>query len=178
MFVDTIVVTDSNVEQRNNQHSRPARQWTIGYEGYDLCHEVRNFFHCRDGRQRGFRFKDWNDYLIDSSAPVPAVELTATTFQIVRKYTDGLITKYENVTKPVIGTVHVWDGSSDVDPSEFTVDHTTGIITFDVNPSYAPAISCEYDHPARFTTRDLRVQATDSLRSIQRLGVLEIFDAS
>jgi uncharacterized protein (TIGR02217 family) len=176
-YVDTIVVTASGAEQRNNAHSKPRRTWNLEYAGIQEVADLVVFFRARRGRNRGFRFKDWDDYLIDEDEPVEMVELTSTTFQIQRLYDDGLVETLQDVVKPVDGTVKIWNGVSLIDPGDYEVDYATGIVTFDSDPGYDPLCSCEFDVPVRFDSNQLQVSQGPALRKAN-VKVVEVFDAS
>ena len=176
-YVDTVVVTASGAEQRNNAHSKPRRTWMLEYAGLEEVAALVVFFRGRRGRVRGFRFKDWDDYKIEEDDPVAMVELTATTFQIQRLYDDGVLDQLQDVYKPVSGTVKIWNGISEIIPADFTVDYTTGIVTFGSNPAYTPLCSCEFDIPVRFDSNQLAVSQGPALRKAN-VKVVEVFDAS
>jgi uncharacterized protein (TIGR02217 family) len=176
-YVDTIVVTASGAEQRNNAHSKPRRTWMLEYQGVEEIAALVAFFRGRRGRNRGFRFKDWDDYIIEEDEPVEMLELTATTFQIQRLYDDGLVETLQDVVKPVEDTVKIWNGGSEIDPDDYTVDYATGIVTFDSDPGYDPLCSCEFDVPVRFDSNQLQVSQGPALRKAN-VKVVEVFDAS
>lgn len=82
-------------------------------------------------------------------------------FQIIKTYLAGLTTERE-ISKPVDGTVLVAvDGTLQTLTTDYTIDHTTGIITF-VNGSVPLAaedvtVGYEFDVPCRFGSDRLNI---------------------
>ncbi len=136
------------------------------------------------GRLQGFRFRDPFDHL--SAATGPALAPTdcvigtgdgaTTTFQLVKRYASGSQTWVRTITKPVAGSVTVAlnDASQ---ASGWSVDTTTGVITFTTAPGLGVAITAgfEFDVPVRFDTDALDVTLDlERLGSITSIPLLEI----
>lgn len=151
MFKTTITITKNRAEQRIAEWSDPLRVWSIVIDQRTKAQAevLEAFFVARSGRAIGFRFKDWFDYKITTAEDT--VELTTLTFQIVKRYSSGGVTKVRNIKKPVTGTVKVFNGVTEITVG-WTVDTTTGIITFGADPAYTPSVTCEFDVPVRFDT--------------------------
>jgi uncharacterized protein (TIGR02217 family) len=62
--------------------------------------------------------------------------------------------------KPVSGTVSIADADGTVSPAEYTVDYTTGLVTFSVTPTGSPTWGGEFDIPMRFSG-DFPIQIID-----------------
>ena len=171
-----IVELASGDEERNASWANSRRRYDAGYgirRADDLAAVVA-FFEARNGRLYGFRWKDWGDYksCLPSSAPaatdqaIGAGDGAATAFQLVKAYSSGAQTWTRTITKPVAGTVLVArDGI--VQASGWSVDTTTGQITFATAPATGTAITAgfEFDVPVRFDTDQL-----DVTHDIERLG--------
>lgn len=171
-----IVELASGDEERNASWADSRRRYDVAYgirKADDLA-AVIAFFEARGGRLYGFRFKDWSDY--KSALPSVAISRTdqslgtgtgaATQFQLVKRYTSGAQTWTRTITKPVAGTVLVaLNGVAQ--PSGWTVDTTTGIITFTVPPGLGIAVTAgfEFDVPVRFDS-----EAMDVTLDFERLG--------
>ena len=171
-----IVELSSGDEERNATWSDSRRRYDVAYgirKADDLA-AVVTFFEARGGRLYGFRFKDWSDY--KSSLPSVATSRTdqsigtgtgaATQFQLVKRYTSGAQTWTRTITKPVAGTLLVaLNGVAQ--PSGWTVDTATGIITFTVAPGIGIAVTAgfEFDVPVRFDS-----EAMDVTLDFERLG--------
>lgn len=171
-----IVELASGDEERNASWADSRRRYDVAYgirKADDLA-AVIAFFEARGGRLYGFRFKDWSDY--KSALPSVAISRNdqslgtgtgaATQFQLVKRYTSGAQTWTRTITKPVAGTVLVaLNGVNQ--PTGWTVDTTTGIITFTVAPGIGIAVTAgfEFDVPVRFDS-----EAMDVTLDFERLG--------
>lgn len=121
------------------------------YEG-DVSHGVKDqdglddllaFFHGVAGRHNGFRFKNFNDYSVDTTSGT-LVELTAnTTWQLYKTYIYGALSKARKITKPVSGTVSVSGGGS------YSLNYTTGVLTRNSGSNPTGWVG-EFDTPVRF----------------------------
>ncbi len=161
-FNTTIIETDSGAEERISRWATARRQYdsVFGVRGVNDMTALREFWIARQGAARGFRFKDFDDFTTganDRETPTDTDEVlgtgdgSRTTFQLIKTYTSGLIVSVRNITKPVAGTEVV--SIDDVPQSAgFTVDPTTGVVTFSVAPAVAEVIKagCEFDVPVRF----------------------------
>jgi len=194
---------DSGAEERISRWSQARHQYDVSYgiKTYTELAAVRTFFHARLGAAFSFRFKDYLDSTstIDGIAPeldggsTPAnddVEIgvgddSQTQFQLIKKYTSGPVSKIRTITKPVAGTVLIAvDGVAQVESVDFTVDTTTGIVTFTVAPPLDDSVTAGYqfDVEVRFTsTIDslLSVNAESfSLGGIDSITLVEVIDES
>ena len=171
-FMTDVLISASGNEQRIAYWSRPRMRWTVGHSLRTPTEysELVAVFIARQGRLRGFRYKDWGDF----SSAVAGVEtkhalleLTATTFQLRKAYTSGSVTVYRNILKPVgdtltntaatqaNSTVKIYNGGTEI-TSGWTVSLVTGIVTFDSDPGYSPTAVFSYDIPARFDTDEMQ----------------------
>jgi uncharacterized protein (TIGR02217 family) len=181
MYQTVVVVTASGAEQRVQQWSQPRRRWEVRFEKKTgtAAVSLADFFIARGGKARGFRFKDWNDFsTADPSTGVQTrhatAQLTTTTFQLQKAYTSGGVTVTRTIWKPVSGTVTVYNGSTPVG-SGFTIDYTTGVITFSSAPGYVPNATFEFDCCARFDTDELQlVQEAPDWREWKGCIVVEL----
>lgn len=165
-FATDVIEVASGAERRQ-------RNWSEALYRYDVAPAVKkqgdletltSFFLNRGGRARGFRFKDFMDYSSNGATGTPAAtDQTIGTgdgseqiFQLVKNYGDGLASYARTIKKPVLGSVLV--SIDDVEQAGgFTVDHTTGQITFDTAPGAGAVIKAGYlfDVPVRFDTDSL-----------------------
>jgi len=157
-----ILEVDSGLEEIISRWSNPRRYYDVGYgiRSYESLTELIRFFVARNGAANGFRFKDWVDFTSNadgSSDPtmldqqIGSGDGTTTTFQLVKRYTSGGITKTRVITKPIESSVLVAvNGVSQT--SGWTVNSTTGLVTFSSAPvSGAVTAGFEFDVPVRFT---------------------------
>lgn len=151
--------------------------------------ELLDFFEARDGAANAFRFKDWADFTTGTDhvgTPGPTNKSlgtgdgVTTAFQLLTTYVNGGYTRSRPITKPVAGTVRVAvAGVELVEGVDWTVNTTTGIVTFTVAPTLAAAVTagCEFDTPVRFgaeTDRQFRAAITaHQIRNIERIELVE-----
>ncbi len=171
-----IVELASGDEERNASWANSRRRYNAAYgvrRADDLASVVA-FFEARNGRLYGFCWKDWGDYKSCLPSATPAAtdqeigtgDGTTTAFQLVKAYTSGAQTWARAITNPVSGTVAVAIGGT-VQSSGWSVDTTTGLVTFTTAPASGTAITAgfEFDVPVRFDTDRL-----DVTHDIERLG--------
>ena len=166
------VTTQSGRIYRNARWSLPLYKFQAetGIKEWAQYESVLNLFHACRGGLDGFRFKDPRDFksCVDAGT-VSALDQnigtgdgTTAAFQLRKGYTAGSQTTYRTVKKPVAGTVRVAvAGTEKTITTHFTVDTTTGIITFTAGniPTAGQAITAgyEFDIPMMFESDDLPV---------------------
>lgn len=181
-----IVELASGDEERNASWANSRRRYDVAYgirRADDLAAVVA-FFEARNSRLHGFRYKDWADY----KSALPSQAITATdqqigtgtgslqTFQLAKRYTSGGQTWVRTIAKPVAGTVRVALGMAE-QLSGWTVDSTTGLITFTTAPANGVIVRAgfEFDVPVRFDSDTLDVTLDfERLGSITAIPLLEI----
>lgn len=181
-----IVELASGDEERNASWANSRRRYDVAYgirRADDLAVVVA-FFEARNGRLYGFRFKDWADYKSCAPSQTPAAtdqvigngDGATTAFQLVKRYASGSQTWTRAITKPVAGSVTIsLNGAPQA--SGWSVDTTTGVITFTTAPGGGVAITAgfEFDVPVRFDTDALDVTLDlERLGSITSIPLLEI----
>jgi uncharacterized protein (TIGR02217 family) len=153
-FKTDIIENFAGFEQRNISWSQIKGRWTISYNTRnksDLA-ILNAFFIARRGKAYGFRFKDWSDYQA-INASIGIGNGTATTFQLIKIYSDTASSYVRSIKKPVSGTVKIYLNGT-LQSSGYSVNYTTGIITFITAPSSGVVITAdfEFDVPVRFDT--------------------------
>jgi uncharacterized protein (TIGR02217 family) len=181
-----VVTTRSLSEERNSIWANSRRRYNAlyGVKTYAQLEIVLAFWEERRGRLYGFRWKDWMDY---RSAPVN-VALAATDqaigtgdgsnklFQLKKTYGSSFAPWERIIRKPVAGTVIVALNGV-LQESGWSVDTTTGVVTFVSAPGSGVAVSAgyEFDVPVRFDADAFDVDLTNfQLGTIQTLPVVEI----
>ena len=181
-----IVELASGDEERNASWANSRRRYDAAYgirRADDLAAVVA-FFEARNGRLYGFRWKDWADYKSCLPSQTPAAtdqtigtgDGTTTAFQLVKTYSSGSQSWTRTIAKPVAGTVTVAVGGT-VQSSGWSVDTTTGLITFTTAPANGSAITAgfEFDVPVRFDTDQLDVTLDiERLGSITSIPLIEV----
>ena len=179
-----IVTLGSGFEERNAVWANSRRRYDAGYgvKSLDDLHTVIAFFEARQGRLAGFRFKDWSDFKScapgEDASPLDQALGTgdghATAFQLVKTYASGPSSWTRVIAKPVAGTVRVAVGGVER-LSGFTVDTTTGLVTFASAPSGAIAAGFAFDVPVRFDTDRLAINlSTFAAGEIPSIPLVEI----
>ena len=171
-----IVELASGDEERNASWANSRRRYDVSYgiRRADDLDAVVQFFEARNARLHGFRFKDWGDYKSGKPSQAPAAtdqvigtgDGSQTGFQLVKRYTSGSQTWVRAITKPVAGKVSIaLDGTPQA--AGWTIDTTTGIVTFGTAPANGVAIRAgfEFDVPVRFDSDTL-----DVILDIERIG--------
>ena len=183
-----IVTLNNGFEERNAvwAHSRRKYDAGVGISSLDDLASVTAFFEARMGRLYAFRWKDWADF--KSCAPSQSVVATdqelghgdgsTTVFQLRKAYTSGTETYWRPIKKPVVNRVFVSiDGALQAEGADYSVDTTTGAITFAVAPAPATTVAAgfEFDVPVRFEIDSLETSVTSfSAGQIPNVPVVEV----
>lgn len=183
----TIIATSgSGFEARNAQWADSKRDYNAGYgiKNIDDLHRVIEFFEERNGMLHGFRWKDRADW--KSCKPTEKVSFddqgigtgdgSTTTFQLKKIYGSTINPYTRDIKKPVLGTVRV--GVNGVEQtSGWSVNTTTGIITFDSAPTNTHPVTAgfEFDVPVRFGTDYLEIDYSNfDAGGIADIPIMEI----
>ena len=185
-----VVVLGSGREERNARWAHSRRRYDAGYgvKTFDALAQVVAFFEERRGRLTGFRWRDRLDHSSAASdAGVAATDQAIGTgdgstaaFQLVKTY-GGAFSPYQRpIVKPVAGSVRVAvDGVVATEGTAFTVDTTTGVITFLAGhiPGTGAAVTAGFlfDVPVRFDTDYLEVDLSAfAAGAIPKIPLIEI----
>lgn len=169
-----IVTLASGFERRSTPWAHGRRRYLIGagVRSLDDAAALVAFFEGRRGRLHGFRYRDFADF--KSCAPSGSVEPTdqplglgdgaTTAFALTKSYADLA----RPIAKPVAGTVRIAVDS--VETLAFTVETTTGLVTFDTPPDEAAVLTAgfEFDTPVRFDADriDVTLESFDAGRIV------------
>jgi uncharacterized protein (TIGR02217 family) len=185
-----VVALGSGAEERNARWAHSRRRYDAGYgvKTFEALSQAVSFFEERRGRLYGFR---WRDRLDHSSAapeaPVAATDQAIGTgdgatvnFQLSKTY-GSLYSPYRRpIAKPVSDSVRVAvDGTEAAQGSHFTLDATSGIVTF--LAGHVPANGADvtagflFDVPVRFDTDYLEVDLSAfAAGAIPKIPLVEI----
>lgn len=185
-FNTTILTLSSGAEVRNQNWSRSKALYNIAYgvtdsdDPDDSYATVIAFFFARGGMARGFRFKDWLDFNATAQACSGLANGTNTIFQLQKTYTSGAINYVRKITRPVSGTVNVYNNAVlKTLGTDYTIDVTTGKITFTVAPVSGHAITADFDFdvPVRFAVDALQLTASVvNVAAIQSIALQEVIE--
>ena len=165
VFSTNVVETRSGWRQSNKEWASPLHTYEIGLENKsdEFIQDLFAFFYAiAQGRLHKFRMRDW--------APGQSTSLNAllgtgdgadSTWQLLKIYTLGASTFSRQISKPVAGTVTC--ALNGTPTTAFTVDTTTGVVTFTAPPGVGVLItaSCTFDVPVEFVSDAM------PLRSVQ-----------
>jgi len=150
-----IVITQGGYEQRNINWSQARARYNVahGVKTKDQLDSLITFFRARKGRADGFRFKDWTDFNVIGQI-IGTGNGVITQFQLVKTYSNGSITETRAIKKPVSGSLIVYLNGTQQSLSVYSVNTTSGVITFVTAPANGVNISVdfEFDVPVRFDT--------------------------
>jgi uncharacterized protein (TIGR02217 family) len=185
----TDIVTLSNgFEERNTAwaHSRRRYDAGLGLRSLDDVEMVLAFFEARSGQLHAFRWKDWSDHKSSQPSQVPGPEdqLIGTgdgasrVFQMQKAYRSGAQVYVRPIRKPVLGSVVIAiEGDTKVEGVEYTVEITTGEVTFTLPPEAGTRITAgfEFDVPVRFDTDQIQTSvASFNAGDVPKVPVVEV----
>jgi uncharacterized protein (TIGR02217 family) len=185
-FSTEIVVIDSGYERRNQNWAQARRVYDAkaGVRSSADAATLLNFFHARAGRARGFRLKDWSDYssAADNLSPpnfadqaIASGDGKTVVFQLVKNYSSGGVTHARVINKPVSGSVVIGVNGTQMS-SSWSVDTTTGLVTFATAPAAGQSITAGFlfDVPVRFDTDYLALSAENYVAYQAEVPVVEV----
>jgi len=161
----TDIVNLSNGREQRNQRWRDSRRSYnagSGIRSLSDLYAVLEFFEARRGQLYGFRFRDPIDWAScppgGSVSPADQVigtgDGTTATFPLVKAYQDAGGSWTRRITKPVAGTVLVSVDGAVVADAAYSVEVTTGIVSFAAGhvPQAGALVEAgyEFDVPVRF----------------------------
>ena len=185
-----VVVLGSGFEERNSRWADSRRSYNAGYgvTSLDSLHAVIAFFEERRGRFHGFRWRDHADW--KSGPPGAATTAldqeigvgdgTTRAFQLRKTYGAEHAPYAREIRKPVAGTVKIAvDGVTRTAGTHFTVDATTGVVTFEesATPGNGAVVTAgfEFDVPVRFDTDKLDINLSGfASGAIPNIPIVEI----
>jgi uncharacterized protein (TIGR02217 family) len=184
-----IVALGSGREERNARWAHSRRRYDAGYgvKTLEALSAVVAFFEERRGMLYGFRWRDRLDHSSATSDSATATDQaigtgdgTTAAFQLVKTY-GSLYAPYQRpVGKPVDGSVRVAvAGVERTLGTDFTLDTTTGIVTFLAGhiPASGQAVTAGFlfDVAVRFDTDYLEVDLSAfAAGAIPKIPLVEI----
>ncbi|SDY49375.1 TIGR02217 family protein [Lentibacter algarum] len=183
-----VVSLANGFEERNTPwaHSRRRYDAGMGLRSMDDIDAVLAFFEARRGRMHGFRWKDWTDFQtgrpsreVGFEDEIIAVgDEVTTVFQLVKVYRSGEQTYARPIAKPVEGTLRIGLGGDEQSEGiDFTVDYTTGLVTFVHPPSVGVEVTAgfHFDVPVRFDSDQIVASAaTFAAGDVPSVPVVEL----
>lgn len=183
-----IVSLSSGFEERNTPwaHSRRHYDAGIGMRSLDDIATLISFFEARHGQIYGFRWKDWSDYksclpskTIDHEDQVLGTGDGITrNWRLVKTYSSGGQSYQRPIVKPVEGSIRVGiQGEQQFEQVHFIVDHSTGVLQFEMPPAKGLQITAgyEFDVPVRFDTDRIQTSvASFKAGDVPNIPIIEV----
>lgn len=170
-FVDSYIFQENALRQYNVSWQGASSPEGLSIESLE---GLAAFFECRLGRARPFLFEDTKDYALEGQLLGTGDDVQVD-FQITKTYPlSGVV---RTITKPKPGTVSVSvDAIALIEWVDYTVDYTTGVITFSVAPGMDLDVTCtsEFYVPARFDKDEFEGKVSSLLASWQNVPIVEV----
>lgn len=151
-----IVQLENGKEQRNINWTRAKRRFQALWQNFTKAQfaVLAATFHAVRGSGYAFRFKDWTDYqaTLESLGNTPGAN--SAPVQLIKTYTFGAQSIVRTITKPVSGTVTVYQNGI---AKAGTLDTTTGLFTPTTNWTAAQPLTWtgEFDVAVRFASDEM-----------------------
>lgn len=206
-----VIVNDGGSETRITKWVVPRMSFDAvkAIQDQDQIKDLIAFTRITEGAAHSWRYMDWSDYastldglnsarvdearataaITKDDQPIGTGDTTTTSFQLIKRYqfTSGLLTieKNRNITKPVKASVIIaLDGVLKTETVDYTVDGSTGIITFTTAPAQDVLITAGYEFhvPCRFGESldrdglpiDITAFEQNDVRSIPIIEVVDV----
>jgi len=145
----TVVSTSGGQEYRSLNHPFPVRTFDVSYmmDNINMWDSLVNTYHRAHGKYAGFRARCIDEYTSNANGTTAATAtdqvltlISGLDYQLRKYYgTDkaaGTIGyPYRTIYKPVAGTVLVAIGTIPIRSADYSVNTTTGVVTFAANKS-------------------------------------------
>ena len=183
-----IIQMENGSEHINSPWEGSIRNFTAetGVKSLDELSYIIGFFEARNGKEIGFRWKDWTDF----KSSINSMQISSmdqflgygdgmnSIFQLRKTYGYGDGAYSRQISKPAVDTVCVKVDDLELRAHhDFDVDYTTGAIELhDAPGSGVPVYSgFEFDVPVRFDVEQLAItMAYFNAGEIQNIEVKEI----
>lgn len=186
----TLVIVDSGREYANINWDNARHEFNaaMGVRSTSELSDLIRFFHICKGRAHQFRYKNWLDY---KSCDVEGVITpydqifgvgngTLKDFQLTKTYEIYGIAELKHtyeIKKPVPGTIVVTiDNTIKTINVDYTVDYTTGIVSFVSAPALNSILTWggEFDVPCRFDVDELQVSMDFYQHGSTNIPIVEV----
>ncbi len=176
-FSTNVTIVDSGAENRSGRWNQPLIRYDVaaGARSLEKIKKLIAFVRIVHGRRDAFLYRDRWDYTsLDATASntqdhptitstdqtIGTGDTSETAFQLIKTYTFGAETQTRNITRPESGTVLIaLNGALQTETTHYTIDYTTGIVTFVSAPGAGVAITAGYRFyiPMRFDTDQIEI---------------------
>jgi uncharacterized protein (TIGR02217 family) len=179
-----ILEQDSGDETRVVRRTSARHRFDVAYgiKTYLQLSAVKEFYIARQGTGYGFRYKDFLDcnsttegHDINNPDAIAFDDIVVgvgdgadTEWPLIKKYTDGGVTRSRNIVKPRAGVLIGVDGVLQTEGVDYTVNYTTGF-EFDVPVRFGDDI----DQLFQMTAEDFGSGFADSIPLIELIDDVE-----
>lgn len=145
-----IVTTSGGQEYRSLVHPFPVRKFDVSYllDNDKTYAELQAIYHRAHGKFAGFRARCFDEWSSNGRVGTPTAfdqpmgHVSAGVYQLRKRYgTDKAAGAtgyaYREIRKPVAGTVRVGIGATEIRAADWSVDATTGRVTFAADKTVA-----------------------------------------
>jgi uncharacterized protein (TIGR02217 family) len=165
-----VVTLASGAEERNSRWAHSRRRYNAGYgvKSRADMQAVLAFFEERRGRFHSFLWRDGLDFSSSPTGEAPKAtdqvigtgDGERTSFALCKIYGAGFDPYRRPITKPVAGSVRVAVGAVEWVAGQFSVDTTTGVVSFASAPGEGQAVTAGFlfDVPVRFDIDRLDIE--------------------
>lgn len=176
-FETDVVIEGGGGEVRNQVLAMPRRE----FDAAKACateqqrKDLIAFFRIVAGRTYSFKLRDWSDYSVTTSEG-RFTTLTATTFQMIKRYTLDGLTADQDVYLPETVVIYDQNGAAMTVTLDYTINDLTGVVTSMGSPTRTPTTwSGTYFVPVRFDTDRFMLNAqTPELFMSQNIPIVEV----
>ena len=182
LFSTTINESSGGWERRMRNWLSARGKWTVSLETpvafagnrQQFIDLLLAFFLNVGGKADAFRLKDHKDFTATSQV-LGTGDGSKTTFQLIKTYPVGSRVYVRNIYKPIAPSAVNYQGATlantvklylagVLQSSGYTLDATTGVITFTTAPGAGVTVSADFQfhHAVRFDTDDLAAQIEES----------------
>ena len=164
---------------RNAERTRPLHRYGITYEKVDPQYrkDVIDAYNACLGPFYGFRFKDWQDYILINEFQATAID-GEQTIQIQKLSTfgppGGEQTTRRLIRKPVEDQMIILENDLEITS---VIDWTTGMATFTSTAGAIITATGQFDVPVMFDDDDLMFSLVNWKANTANLALMEDFQA-
>jgi uncharacterized protein (TIGR02217 family) len=186
-FKTQVFETYRGYEKRNVDWKSPIMEFNVAYgiKTDAQMFEVIEFFNARQGKLRGFRYKNWANYQI-LNGNIAVGDGISTRLPMIRTYGVPATQSYKRLYKIVPGSVSgvTIGGFPLVEGVDFNIDYNSGEIVFKNGQGPGEGIpikaaTLEFDEPVRFDVDSLQVVIdgynNNNLSKLPLIGIRDTF---
>lgn len=200
LWASDVVFFDSGYRAVNSRWDQGLRRLNITYRELPTAiEEIIRVFNAVNGPAHSFLVRDWGDWnttqgdmatdsainnitnldqpMLNTTTLSFAGDASTVLYQLGKAYDKGLANQYRYIKKPVNGTVSIAiDGVAKVEGPDYTVDYSTGLVTFATPPglSSSPTWGGAFYVPVAFTRDELPLSVNAFTQEVASIELLEV----